>query len=132
MSLEEFLEDQDDDVLIRMQHENGTVVTFLTAASEVFTNKEQLEPLVFGISDTDIYVVFNSELLESMIEESVEKNGKTYGARAASFLPITMILDKGLKAVDKYLETNKSDDLETIIFEVGERKSKTDKEKETE
>ena len=109
MDLEDFLEDDEDDVLIRMQHDDGTTVTFLTAPPEVFTEKEQLEPLLFGISETDICIAFNSDLLESKIKEAVEKNRDTYSAKEAAFLPITMILNKGLKAVDKYRAANKSD-----------------------
>ena len=59
MDLDDFLEDDEDDVLIRMQHDDGTTVTFLTAPPEVFTEREQLEPLLFGISETDICIVFN-------------------------------------------------------------------------
>ena len=112
MNIDDFFEeeeDDDDDVLIRMQHKDGTTVTFLTAPPEVFIDKIELEPLVFGISDTDVCVAFNSDLVENMIKESVEKNGETYGAQAAAFLPITMILNKGIKAVEKYVAATKSD-----------------------
>ena len=125
MNLDDFLEDSeddDDDVLIRMQHKDGTTVTFLTAPPEVFTEREQLEPLLFGISETDICVAFNSDLVESMIDESVEKNGEFYGAQAAAFLPITMILNKGLKAVDNYVAEHKSNCLEDISSEIIEQK----------
>lgn len=110
----EDLNDEDSDVMIRMRHDDGTTVTFLTAPAEVFTDKTQLEPLVFGISEMNIYVAFNSDVIESMIEESVEKNGETYGAQAASFLPITMILNKGLKAVEKYKTSNKPGNLNSF------------------
>ena len=129
MNLDDFLEDsedEDDDVLIRMQHKDGTTVTFLTAPPEVFTEREQLEPLLFGISETDICVAFNSDLVESMIDESVEKNGEFYGAQAAAFLPITMILNKGLKAVDNYVAEHKSNCLEDIPSEIIEQKSDKD------
>ena len=129
MNLDDFLkdsEDEDDDVLIRMQHKDGTTVTFLTAPPEVFTEREQLEPLLFGISETDICVGFNSDLVESMIDESVEKNGEFYGAQAAAFLPITMILNKGLKAVDNYVAEHKSNCLEDISSEIIEQKSDKD------
>ncbi len=110
----EDLNDEDSDVMIRMRHDDGTTVTFLTAPAEVFTDKTQLEPLVFGISEMNICVAFNSEVIESMIEESVKKNGETYGAQAASFLPITMILNKGLKAVEKYKTSNKPGNLNSF------------------
>jgi hypothetical protein len=109
MDLDDFLEDDEDDVLIRMQHDDGTTVTFLTAPPEVFTERDQLEPLLFSISETDICIAFNSDLLESKIKEAVERNCDTYSAKEAAFLPITMILNKGLKAVDMYKAANKLD-----------------------
>lgn len=107
MDFEDFLEDDNEDVLIRMQHEDGTTVTFLTAPPEVFNQQEELEPLVYGIGEAEVCVAFNGDLIERMIKESIEKNGETYGAQASAFLPITLILNKGLKAVNRYLEEQK-------------------------
>jgi hypothetical protein len=104
MSDFEFLDEDSDDVMMRMQHEDGTTVTFLTAPSEVFTEKDELEPLVYGISDKDVYVAFNSDVIERLISESVEKNGDTYGKHASAFLPISLLISTGLKAVEKYME----------------------------
>ena len=107
MDFEDFLEEDNEDVMIRMEHEDGTKVTFLTAPPEVFTQRDELEPLVCGIGDKDICIAFNSDLIKRMIAESIEKNGETYGAQASALLPITMILNKGLKAVDKYMRDQK-------------------------
>lgn len=109
MDFEDFLEDNEDDVLIRLQRDDGTMVTFLTAPPEVFTEKEQLEPLLFGISETDFYIAINSDLLESKIKEAAEKNCGAYFAKEATLQPITMVLNKGLEAVDQYKAANKSD-----------------------
>lgn len=76
MNIEDFIEDDNEDVMIRMQHEDGTMVTFLTAPPEVFTQSEELEPLVYGIGDSNVCVAFNGDLIERMIAESIEKNGK--------------------------------------------------------
>ena len=46
MDFEGFSEDDNEDVMIRMEHEDGTKVTFLTAPPEVFTQRDELEPLV--------------------------------------------------------------------------------------
>lgn len=109
MDLEDFLEDDEDDVLIRLQRDDGTMVTFLTAPPEVFAEKEQLEPLLFGISETDFCIAVNGDLLESKIKEAAEKNCGVYLANEATLQPITMVLNKGLEAVDKYKAANKSD-----------------------
>jgi hypothetical protein len=107
MEFEEFEEDDNDDVMIRMQHEDGTTVIFLTAPSSVFTQQDTLEALVYGIGDGEVCVAFNSDIVEQMIQESIDKNGETYGAQASAFLPITLILNKGLKAATKYLDAQK-------------------------
>ncbi|GDX20248.1 hypothetical protein LBMAG07_11690 [Actinomycetes bacterium] len=107
MKFEDFLEDDNEDVMIRMEHDDGFKVTFLTAPPEVFTTKDELGPLVYGIGDKDVCVAFNSDLVELMIAESIEKNGETYGAQASAFLPITLILNKGLKAANKYIQDQK-------------------------
>ena len=104
---EDFLEDDDDDVIIRLQQEDGTTVTFITAPESVFDVKEKLEPLVYGMGEGETCVVFNGDLFEQMIEDSVEKNGAIYGAQASAFLPITMLLHRGVKAVDRYLKEQK-------------------------
>ncbi len=107
MDFEDFLEEDNEDVMIRMEHEDGTKVTFLTAPPEVFTQREELEPLVYGLGDNEIFVAFNSDLLERLIEDSVEKNSETYGRGASAFLPMTLLINKGLKAVDDYLKGTK-------------------------
>lgn len=109
MDLEDFFEDDEDDVLIRLQRDDGTMVTFLTAPPEVFAEKDQLEPLLFCITESDFCIAFNSDLLESKIKEAAEKNCGVYFANEATLQPITMVLNKGLEAVDKYKAANKSD-----------------------
>lgn len=107
MDFEGFLEDDSEDVMMRMQHEDGTVVTFLTAPPEVFSQRDDLEPLVYGISDKDVYVAFNSDVIERLIADSIDKNAETYGKQASAFLPISLLISTGLKAVEKYMEGNK-------------------------
>ena len=106
MDFTEFTDDDNNDVLILMQHEDGTTVTFLTAPPEVFPQRDELEPLVYGIGDNSICVAFNADIIERLIAESIEKNGDTYGKHASAFLPISLLLNKGLKAVEQYLENN--------------------------
>ena len=104
---EDFLEDDDDDVIIRLQQEDGTTVTFITAPESVFDVKEKLEPLVYGMGEGEICVVFNGDLFEQMIKDSVMKNGAMYGAQASALLPITMFLHRGIRAANRYLKEQK-------------------------
>jgi hypothetical protein len=97
----------DNDILLRMEHEDGTHITFLTAHPSAFTDRDVLEPLVTELDTNQIYVAFNGELLEKLIHESVEKNGETYGNHASAFLPLSLIINTGIKAVDEYMNKRK-------------------------
>ena len=99
-------EDGDDDVLLTLQHDDGTNVTFLTANADAFTIKDALEPLITRIGIDQIYVAFNGDIIERLISESIEKNGEEYGKQATAFLPITKVLNIGLRAVNDYMQKN--------------------------
>ena len=43
-------DEEDDDILIRLQHDNGTVVTFISAPSSVFEKSDVIEPLIFWVA----------------------------------------------------------------------------------
>jgi hypothetical protein len=43
-----------------------------------------------------------------MVDESVAINGAQYGRDSAAFLPTTLLLNIGLKAVNQYLEEQKN------------------------
>ena len=43
----EDINDEDDDVLIQMQNDDGVVVTFLTAPPSVFEVTDRIDPLTF-------------------------------------------------------------------------------------
>jgi hypothetical protein len=101
----EFTND-DPDVMMRMINEDGKELTFITAPSEGFADKESIEPIVTGW-DGQIIVAFNGDLVEQMVRDSIDKNGENYGDLLASFLPISKILQVGMKAANDYLEENK-------------------------
>lgn len=103
----EELDDTDTDVLMNLQHDDGTQVTFLTAPSTVFTIVDELEPLITRLDETRIFVAFNGELIEKLIQESIDKNGDTYGKQASAFLPMTLVINTGLKAVQQFIEKEK-------------------------
>ena len=99
----DFIHD-DEDVMMRMMNDDGKELTFVTAPATAFPDNE-LGPIVTGF-EGQIIVAFNKELLESLIEESIEKNGETYGEASAAFLPISLILQKGMQAAHEYLQNN--------------------------
>ena len=102
----EYREDLDDDVLIRMQHDNGVIVTFLTAPQELFSDRENLSPLVFWLDENEVFLAFNEDGLNEMIHESIELNGDIYGEQAAAFLPIQHIIQIGLSTIGQQMEGN--------------------------
>ena len=99
----EFIHD-DDDVLMRMKNDVGQELTFITAPSTAFPDGD-LGPIVTGF-EGQVIVAFNGDKLEQMVIESVEINGEIYGEAAAAFLPISLILQKGMKAADEYTSNN--------------------------
>jgi len=105
--MSEFTED-DNDILMKLKHDDGTQVTFITAPASAFRDTDELELIVFGLPDNEVCVAFNGELFQSMVEESIERNGEQYGRGSAAFLPMTLLLNIGLKAVNDYLEEQKN------------------------
>lgn len=103
----EDMNDGDNDILLRMEHEDGTHITFLTAHPSAFKQQEELEPLITELDTKQIYVAFNGELLEKLIQDSVEKNSETYGRKASAFLPLSLIINTGIHAVDEYMNNRK-------------------------
>jgi hypothetical protein len=99
----EDINDEDDDVLIQMQNDDGVVVTFLTAPPSVFEVTDRIEPLTFWLSPKSVYVAINEDILNEMIEESIEKNSEIYDEKEAAFLPIVHILNVGLKEVNRQI-----------------------------
>lgn len=99
----EDMDTDNDDIILRMEHEDGTHITFLTAPASVFTQQDVLEPLVTELGKKNIFVAFNGELLARLVNDSVEKNGDVYGNGASAFLPMTLLINTGVKAVEDYM-----------------------------
>lgn len=99
----EELNEEDSDVLMSLQHDDGTRVTFLTAPPEVFTTVDELEPLITRLDENRIFVAFNGDLIEKLIQESIDRNGEIYGRDSSAFLPMTLVINKGLKAVNRFI-----------------------------
>ena len=100
----EYIEDDnDDDVLIQMQNDDGVVVTFLAAPPSVFEVTDKIDPMTFWFSPKSVYVAINEDILNEMIEESIEKNNGVYDDKEAAFLPIVHVLNIGLKEVNRQI-----------------------------
>ena len=99
--MNECRDDVNEDVLIRLQHDSGVVVTFLTAPQELFSDGDDLYPMITWLSEIDVYLAFHEHILNNLIEESINLNGELYGEQAAAFLPLQHMIQIGLSAIDK-------------------------------
>ncbi len=95
--------DDDDDVLVRVQNDDGVVVTFLTAPSSFFEITDRIDPLTIWLASDNVFVAINEDLLNEMIEDSIEKNSEIYEEMEAAFLPIVHVMKVGLKEVDRQI-----------------------------
>lgn len=96
-------DEQDDDILIRMQHDNGTIVTFISAPSSVFEKSDVIDPMIFWLGSESVFVAINEDLLNEMIEESIEKNDCVYKKNEAVVSPIIHAINIGLIEVSKQI-----------------------------
>ena len=96
--------EDNDDVLCRLKHENGTMVTLLTAPASLFTEQEELEPMVFGICEGEVCVALNEDVIEQMIKDGILTHGETYGMEIATLLPTTLIIRTACKAASTYIK----------------------------
>jgi len=102
-NMDECQDDVNEDVLIRLRHDCGVEVTFLTAPQELFSDGDDLYPIITWLSEIDVYLAFNEYVLNNLIEESINLNGELYGEQAAAFLPLQHMIQLGLSAIDKIL-----------------------------
>lgn len=96
-------DEQDDDILIRMQHDNGTIVTFISAPSSVFEKSDVIDPMIFWLGSESVFVAINEDLLNEMIEESIEKNDCVYKKNGAVVSPIIHAINIGLIEVSRQI-----------------------------
>ena len=99
--MDECQDDMNEDVLIRLRYDSGVEVTFLTAPQELFSDGDDLYPMITWLSEIDVYLAFNESVLNNLIEESINLNGELYGEQAAAFLPLQHMIQIGLSAIDK-------------------------------
>ena len=93
----------DDDVLIQLQHDNGVIVTFLSAPKELFSDNDDLSPLIFWLDESEVFLAFNESELNRMIQDSIDLNRDTYGEQAAAFLPLQHMIQIGLSAIGQQI-----------------------------
>jgi hypothetical protein len=96
--------EEESDVMMRLQDSDGRDITFITAPSGAF-GYDELGPIITGF-DNQIILAFNEDKIQRMIEEAVEEFGEKYGSKSAVFLPISQIMQIGIDAVEKYVKEN--------------------------
>ena len=88
------------DVLMRMKNDTGHEIVFITATASLFEDNE-LGPMVTRIDDK-LMLVYNEDLIEEMIQRSVERNGDEFGEAAAAFLPLSKIVKEGMRLAEQH------------------------------
>ena len=96
--------EEESDVMMRLQDGEGRDITFITAPSGAF-GYDELGPIITGF-DNQIILAFNEDKIRRMIDEAVEEFGEKYGSKSAVFLPISQIMQIGIDAVENYVKEN--------------------------
>jgi hypothetical protein len=102
--MSEYRDELVDNVLMRIQHESGVIVTFLTAPPEVFSDQNDLQPEILWLTDTDAYVVFNKELLEEYVLEEIEQNETNFCETQTELTVLQQLLRDSIKIVESKIK----------------------------
>lgn len=97
------------DILLKMEHSDGTKLTFISAPSSVFNEQDELEVILYGLGSNEVCIAFNDDFFRTLVEESIENNADRYGIENAIALPTSYLVNIGLKAVREYFEQQRSD-----------------------
>lgn len=96
-------DNESDDILMRLEDNNGVTLTIMTAPAETFGEDNQnLEPMITGWSK-DVYAIFNEDEVSEAIQNAIDLNGELYGENAAAFLPIALVMEKAMTAAKEYI-----------------------------
>jgi len=68
--------DDDDDVLIRVQNNDGVMVTFLTAPSSFFEITDRIDPLTIWLASDNVFIAINEDLLNEWTVRSHNEERK--------------------------------------------------------
>jgi hypothetical protein len=96
----------EDNILMRLQHESGVIVTFLTAPPEVFLNQNDLQPETLWLTDTDAYIVFNEELLEEYVLEEIEENETNFDETQTEPTLLQQLIRDSVKVIERKIKKN--------------------------
>ena len=96
----------EDNILMRIQHESGVIVTFLTAPPEVFLNQNDLQPEILWLTDTDAYIVFNEELLEEYVLEEIEENETNFDETQIEPTLLQQLIRDSVKVIESKIKKN--------------------------
>ena len=93
-------------ILMRIQHESGVIVTFLTAPPEVFSNQNDLQPEILWMTDTDAYILFNEDLLEEYVLEEIEQNKTNIVETQTEPTLLQRLIRDSVKMIESKLKKN--------------------------
>jgi len=93
-----------DNILMRIQHESGVIVTFLTAPPEVFLYQNDLQPEILWLTDTDAYIVFNEELLGEYVLEEIEENETNFDETQTELTLLQHLIRDSVKMIESKIK----------------------------
>ena len=104
--MHKYRDELEDNILMRIQHESGVIVTFLTAPPEVFLNQNDLQPETLWLTDTDAYIVFNEELLEEYVLEEIEENEPNFDETQTEPTLLQQLIRDSVKVIERKIKKN--------------------------
>ena len=102
--MSEYRDELEDNILMRLQHESGVIVTFLTAPPEVFLYQNDLQPEILWLTDTDAYILFNEELLEEYVLEEIEENETNFDETQTEPTLLQQLIRDSVKVIESKLK----------------------------
>ena len=104
--MREYQDELEDNILMRIQHDSGVIVTFLTAPPEVFSNQNDLQPEILWLTDTDAYIVFNEELLEEYVLKEIEQNETNICETQTEPTLLQQLIRDSVKVIESTIKKN--------------------------
>ena len=104
--MREYQDELSDNILMRIQHESGVIVTFLTAPAEVFLNQNDLQPEILWLTDIDAYIVFNEELLREYVLEEIEENETNFDETQTELTLLQQLIRDSVRVIESKITKN--------------------------
>ena len=115
--MHKYRDELEDNILMRIQHESGVIITFLTAPPEVFLYQNDLQPEILWLTDTDAYILFNEELLGEYVLEEIEENETNFDETQTELTLLQHLIRDSVKMIESKIKNKiKSENYAKVRF----------------